>query len=59
MWCIQENIIFYSIYTIFYKKLFSKYTDFHVKEHKLYNKLLDKISLEIESLVPDCSKKTY
>ena len=45
---IQENIIFHSKHTIFNKKFFSKYTDSHVKEYKLYNKLLDKISLEIE-----------
>jgi len=48
---IQGNTIFHSIYTIFDKKLFPKYTNSHTKEHKLYNKLLDKISLEIKSLV--------
>ena len=50
---IQGNIIFYFIHTIFDKKLFAKYTDSHVKECKLYNKLLDKISLEIVSLAPN------
>ena len=39
------------IYTIFDKKLFPRCTDFYTKEHKLYDKLLDKISLEIELLV--------
>ena len=39
-------------HAIFNKKFFLKYTDSHAKEHKLYNKLLDKISLEIESLMP-------
>ena len=53
----QENIIFCFIYAIFDEKLFSKYTNFHVKEYKLYNKLLNKISLEIELLVPNSSKK--
>jgi len=48
---IQENIIFYFTHVIFNKKLFSKYTDFHMKEHKLYDKLLDKTSLETELLV--------
>ena len=44
---IQGNIIFHSTYTIFDKKLFPKYTNSHIKEHKLYDKLLDKISLEM------------
>ena len=48
---IQGNIIFHSTYTIFDKKLFPKCTNSHTKEHKLYDKLLNKISLEIESLV--------
>jgi len=48
----QENFIFCSIYAIFDKKFFSKYTDSCVKEYKLYNKLLDKISLETKLLVP-------
>ena len=49
---IQGNIIFYSTYAIFNKKLFSKCTDSHTKECNLYNKLLDKISPETESPVP-------
>ena len=53
----QENNIFYFTHTIFNEKLFSKYTNFHVKECKLYNELLDKISLEIELLVPGPSGK--
>ena len=44
----QGNIIFHFIYTIFDKELFSKYTNSHAKECKLYNKLLNKISPEIE-----------
>jgi len=44
----QENVILHSTHAIFNKKFFSKYTDFHVKEHKLYNKLLDKINPETD-----------
>ena len=51
------NIILCSIYAIFDKELFSQYTNSHTKEHKLYNKLLDKISPEIELLVPSSSEK--
>ena len=47
---IQVNIIFHSIYTIFNKKFFPKYTDFYTKKYKLYNKLLDKISSEAKLL---------
>ena len=54
---IQENIIFHFIHAIFDEKLFPKYTNFHVKEYKLYNKLLDKISPETESSVSDSSEK--
>ena len=54
---IQENIIFHSTHAIFDERLFLKYTDFHAKECKLYNKLLDKISLEIELLVSDSFRK--
>ena len=54
---IPENIIFYSIYAIFDEELFPKYTNSHIKEHKLYNKLLDKISLETELLASDLSGK--
>ena len=36
---------------------FFKYTDFHAKECKLYNKLLDKISSEIELSVLSPSEK--
>ena len=53
----QENLIFYPIHAIFNKKFFSKCTDSYIKEHKLYNKLFDKISLEMESLVPESPSK--
>ena len=53
----QENIIFHSTYAIFDEKLFSKYTDSYLKKCKLYNNKLDKISLEIELLVPGSSGK--
>ena len=53
----QENIIFHSIYSIFDEGLFSKYTNFHAKEHKLYDELLNKICLETELLVPNSSEK--
>ena len=53
----QENIIFCSIYAIFNEEIFSKCTNSHAKECKLYNKLLDKINLEIESSVSDSSGK--
>ena len=53
----QENIIFCSTYTIFDKKLFPKYTNSHIKEHKLYDKLLDKISPETELSASSPSKK--
>ena len=53
----QRNIIFYSTYAIFNEEIFLKYTDSHIKECKLYNKLLDRISLETESLVPNSSGK--
>ena len=51
----QENDIFYSIYAIFNKKFFPKYTDSYKKEYKLYTKLLDKISPETESSVSGIS----
>ena len=54
---IQGNVIFYSIHAIFDEELFSKCTDFHIKEYKLYNKLLDKISPEIDLSAPDPSGK--
>ena len=54
---IQENIILHSIHAIFDEKFFSKYTDSHVKECKLYNKLLNKISSETELLVSGPSSK--
>jgi len=57
MYHTQENIIFCSTHAIFDERLFSKYTNFHIKEHKLYNKLLDKISPETELSVPDSSRK--
>jgi len=49
--------IFCSTYAILDEKLFSKSTDSYVKEYKLYDKLLDKITLETElsTLIP--SKK--
>ena len=53
----QGNIIFCSTYTIFDKKLFPKYTNSHIKEHKLYDKLLDKISPETELSASSPSKK--
>ena len=53
----QENIILHSIHVIFNKGIFSKYTDFHAKKYKLYNKLLNKISSETELLMPDPSRK--
>jgi len=39
---------FCSTHAIFDKELFPKYTNSYVKEHILYDKLLDKISSEIE-----------
>ena len=45
---VQKNVIFYFTYTIFNKEFFFKCTNSHVKEHKLYIKLLDKISPETE-----------
>ena len=41
-------MVFCFTHAIFYEELFSKCTDSHVKEYKLYNKLLDKISIEIK-----------
>jgi len=54
---IQGNIIFHFTHIIFDKKLFPKYTDSYAKKYKLYNKLLNKISSEIELLVLDSSEK--
>ena len=54
---IQENISLHSIHAIFDKEFFSKYTDSYVKECKLYNKLLNKISSETELLVSGSSSK--
>ena len=54
---IYGNIIFHFIYDIFDEEFFSKYINSCVKEHQLYNKLLDKISLEIELLVLGPSNK--
>ena len=53
----QGNVIFCSTHAIFNEKLFLKCTDSHAREYKLYNKLLDKTSLEIELLVSDSSGK--
>jgi len=57
MWHTQGNTIFHSTHTIFDKGLFPKCTNFHAKEHKLYDELLDKISPEIESLAPNSSER--
>ena len=54
---IQENIISHSTHAIFNERLFPKCTDSYTKEHKLYDKLLDKISSETKLLVPDSSGK--
>jgi len=53
----QGNIIFYFTHAIIDEELFSKYTDSCVKEYKLYDKFLDKISLETESSVSGPSGK--
>jgi len=53
----QGNIIFCSIHVIFDEELVSKYTKSHAKEHKLYNELLNKTSLETKLLVPNSSGK--
>ena len=53
----QGNIIFCSIHAIFDEGLFPKCTNSHAKEHKLYNVLLNKTSLETELLAPDSSGK--
>ena len=53
----QGNIIFHFTHAFFDEGLFFKYTDSHAKEHKLYNKLLDKISPETELLAPDPFRK--
>jgi len=53
----QENIIFYFTYAIFDKELFPKCTNSYMKEYKLYDKLLNKLSPEIEPSVPDTSGK--
>jgi len=53
----QGNIIFCSTHAIFDKKLFPKCNNSHAKEYKLYDKLLNKISLETELPVPDSSRK--
>ena len=54
---IQGNIIFCSTHAIFNKRLFPKCTNSHRKEYKLYDELLDKTSLETESLVSNSSEK--
>ena len=54
---IQGNIIFHSIYTVFNKELFSKCTNPHAKEYKLYDKLLNKISPETELSILGSSGK--
>jgi len=57
MYYIQGNIIFYSTHPIFDKKIFPKCTDSYTKECKLYDNLLNKISLEIKLLAPSLSSK--
>jgi len=54
---IQGNIIFHFIYAIFNKEFFSKYTKSCIKEYKLYNKLLDRVSPETKSSAPEHSIK--
>jgi len=54
---IQENIIFCSTHAIFDERSFTKYTDSYAKEHKSYNKLLNKISPEMKWSVSDLSRK--
>ena len=49
----QGNIIFHSTHVIFDEELFPKCIKFYAKEHKLYDKLLDKISPETESSTSD------
>ena len=51
----QENMIFCSTYAIFDEEFFHKYINSCIKEYKLYDRLLDRISLEIESSVPEHS----
>ena len=53
----QGNVFFCSTYAIFNEKLFFQCTDSCVKEYKLYNKLLDKISPETELLAPKPFRK--
>ena len=53
----QEDIVFCFTYAIFDERLFSKCTNSHAKEHKLYNKLLNKTSLETELLVSNSFRK--
>jgi len=53
----QENLIFYSIHAIFDQEFFSKCTDSHIEKCKLYDRLLNKISLETELLVLRSSSK--
>ena len=57
MYYTQGNIIFCSIYAIFDKRPFPKHTNFHAKECKLYDELLDKTSLETELLISNSSEK--
>jgi len=53
----QENTIFCSTHAIFDKGLFPKCTNSYVKEHKLYDELLDKTRPETESSTPNSSEK--
>ena len=54
---IQGNTIFHSTHAIFDEKLFFKCTNFHAKEYKLYNELLNKTSPETELLASNSSGK--
>jgi len=54
---IQGNVIFCSTHVIFDEELFSKCTDSLLKKHKLYDKLLNKISPKTELSMPNPSKK--
>ena len=52
-----NKLVLYCIYAIFHEEFFSKYNDSYVKECKLYNKLLNKISSETKLLVSGPSRK--
>ena len=54
---IQENVILCFTHAIFNEKFFSKYTDSCLKKCKLYDQLLNKISLETKLSLPGLSGK--